>query len=131
MVKLTDRVSEDRLKLMSDKIKAHDMQIAIVQELYRVIITGDLDRGEPGMLENNRTTSKAIARIENSLTGIEGKLSNYAELDRRIKEIEERHVKVDKENETKKNESRSYRFYFITLGISNIVTLLWLWLKPE
>jgi hypothetical protein len=127
---LNQSVNEERLKLMSDKIKAHDMQLAVVQELYRVIVTGDLDRGKPGMLENNRTTSEAISRMEIKLSGIDGKLSGYAELEARVREIEERHARVDKENETKKSEIRTYRYYFITLGISNLVTLLWLWLKP-
>ena len=127
---LHEPVDEVRLKLISDKIKAHDMQLAVVNELYRVIVTGDLDRGKPGMLENNRTTSEAIARIEGSLSGIEGKLSKYTELDRRIKDIEDRHARVDEESKEKKAESSRYRFYFITLAISNVVTILWTLFKP-
>lgn len=117
MPPLRDKTSEDRLKIISDKVKAHDMQLAIVQELYQVIVTGDVSKGEPGMLENNRNTAKTLERIENSL-------KQNAELDKRLKEIEERHVRIDKENETKKDESRKYKFYFVTLAISNILTLI-------
>jgi hypothetical protein len=123
MVNLRDKVGEDRLKQISDKVKAHEMQLAIVQELYQVIVTGDIQKGEPGMLENNRNTTKALMEQAQSLGRIELRLSNYAELDKRIKEIEERHVRIDKDNETKIDEGRKYRFYFITLAISNIVTL--------
>lgn len=117
MAGLRDKATEDRLKTISDKVKAHDMQLAIVQELYQVIVTGDVTKGEPGMLENNRNTAKTLERIENSL-------KQNAELDKRLKEIEDRHVRIDKENETKKDESRKYRFYFVTLTISNIVTII-------
>lgn len=128
---LRDKTSEDRLKTISDKVKAHDMQLAVVQELYKVIVTGDVDRGEPGMLENNRNTTKALLETTQSLARIELRLNNYAELDKRIKDIEERHARVDKENESKKAEASKYRFYFITLAISNVVTILWMWLKPS
>jgi len=107
-----DKVSEDRLKNMSDKIKAHEMQLAIVQELYQVIVTGDVAKGEPGMLENNRNTAKSLLEQNQALGRIELRLSNYAELDKRLKDIEERHVRIDK-----------YKFYFVTLAISNLVTL--------
>lgn len=124
MPAIRDRASEERLKTISDKVKAHDMQLAIVQELYKVIVTGDLSKGEPGMLESNRNTAKALLEQAQSLGRIELRLSNYAELDKRIKDIEERHILIDKENEIKKNEARNYKFYFITLAISNIVTLI-------
>lgn len=116
-------IDEERLKTISDKVKAHEMQLAVTQELYKVVVTGDVIKGEPGMLENVRSVSNAINRIEKSL-------SNYAELDRRVREIEERHVRLDKENEYKKKELSTYKYYFITLGVSNVVTLLWLWIKP-
>lgn len=124
MAGLRDKATEDRLKTISDKVKAHEMQLAIVQELYQVIVTGDIAKGEPGMLENNRNTTKALLEQAQSLNRIELRLSNYAELDKRLKEIEERHVRIDKENETKKDESRKYKFYFITLAVSNILTLI-------
>ena len=114
---------EERLKTISDKVKAHDMQLAVTQELGKVVVTGDVIKGEPGMLENVRSVTTAIGRIEKSL-------SNYAELDRRVREIEERHVRLDRENEYKKKELSTYKYYFITLGVSNVVTLLWLWIKP-
>ena len=118
-----DKVSEDRLKNMSDKIKAHEMQLAIVQELYQVIVTVDVAKGEPGMLENNRNTAKSLLEQNQALGRIELRLSNYAELDKRLKDIEERHVRIDKENSTKSDEARKYKFYFVTLAISNLVTL--------
>lgn len=124
MAGLRDKATEDRLKTISDKVKAHEMQLAIVQELYQVIVTGDIAKGEPGMLENNRNTTKALLEQAQSLNRIELRLSNYAELDKRLKEIEERHVRIDKENETKKDESRKYKFYFVTLAVSNILTLI-------
>lgn len=124
-----DRASEERLKTISDKVKAHEMQLAIVQELYKVIVTGDIAKGEPGMLESNRNTTKALMEQAQSLGRIELRLSNYAELDKRIKDIEERHVRIDKENDTKKAEARKYKFYFITLAISNIVTLIFTLLR--
>lgn len=117
MPPLRDKASEDRLKTISDKVKAHDMQLAIVQELYQVIVTGDVSKGEPGMLENNRNTAKTLERIENSM-------KQNTELDRRLKEIEERHVRIDKENETKKDEFRKYKLNFILLAVSNILTLI-------
>jgi len=127
MPNIRAKVDEDRLKTISDKVKAHEMQLAIVQELYHVIVTGDVAKGEPGMLENNRNTSKTLQRIEI-------KLSQNDELDKRIKEIEERHVRIDKENTIKADETRRYKFYFITLAASNIVTiavsLLIAWFKP-
>lgn len=116
-------IDEERLKTISDKVKAHDMQLAITQELYKVVVTGDYSKGEPGMLENMRSMSRAVERIDT-------KLSNYAELDTRVREIEERHKRDDKERETKQTELRTYKYYFITLGISNLVTLLWLWISP-
>jgi hypothetical protein len=127
MPNIREKASEDRLKTISDKVKAHEMQLAIVHELYKVIVTGDVAKGEPGMLENNRNTSKALQRIEI-------KLSQNDELDKRVREIEERHVRIDKENATKADETRRYKFYFITLAASNIVTiavtLLIAWFKP-
>lgn len=116
-------VDEERLKTISDRVKAHEIQLAVTQELYKVVVTGDVGAGEPGMLENIRTMSKATQRIEQQL-------SNYAELDRRVREIEERHAKIDKDNDIKFKELRQYKFYFITLGITNIVSLIFLWLKP-
>jgi hypothetical protein len=116
-------VDEERLKTISDKVKAHEMQLAVTQELYKVVVTGDIIKGEPGMLENSRSMSRSMERIEQ-------KLSNYAELDRRVREIEERHVRLDRENEFKKKELSTYKYYFITLGVSNFVTILWLWIKP-
>jgi len=130
MPNLRDKASEDRLKTISDKVKAHDMQIAIVQELYQVIVTGDVAKGEPGMLENNRNTAKSQLETAQSLARIELRLNNYAELDKRIKDIEERHVRIDKENDAKKSEAAKYKFYFVTLAISNIVTIVWSLLKP-
>lgn len=123
MPNIRAKVDEERLKTISDKVKAHDMQLAVTQELYKVVVTGDLTSGEPGMLENIRTMSKATERIEKQL-------SNYAELDRRVREIEERHARLDKENDIKFKELRQYKFYFITLGITNVVSLLFLWFKP-
>lgn len=120
---IRDNIDEDRLKTISDKVKAHDMQLAVTQELYKVVVTGDVVKGEPGMLENLRSMSRSMERIETSL-------SSYAELDRRVREIEERHVRLDRENEYKKKELSTYKYYFITLGISNFVTILWLWIKP-
>lgn len=120
---IRDHIDEDRLKTISDKVKAHEMQLAVTQELYKVVVTGDVVKGEPGMLENLRSMSRSMERIETSL-------SSYAELDRRVREIEERHVRLDKENEYKKKELSTYKYYFITLGISNFVTILWLWIKP-
>ena len=116
-------IDEDRLKTISDKVKAHEMQLAVTQELYKVVVTGDVVKGEPGMLENLRSMSRSMERIEQGL-------SSYAELDRRVREIEERHVRIDKENEYKKKELSTYKYYFITLGVSNLVTLLWLWIRP-
>lgn len=123
MPNIRAKVDEERLKTISDKVKAHDMQLAVTQELYKVVVTGDLASGEPGMLENIRIMSRATERIEKQL-------SSYAELDRRVREIEERHARLDKENDIKFKELRQYKFYFITLGISNIVSLLFLWFKP-
>jgi len=120
---LRDKQDIDRLKNISDRVKAHEMQLAIVQELYQVIVTGDIAKGEPGMLENNRNTTKAMLEQSQALGRIELRLSNYAELDKRLKDIEERHVRIDKENETKVEDARKYKFYFVTLAISNIVTL--------
>jgi DNA repair exonuclease SbcCD ATPase subunit len=130
MTALHQKQSEDRLKTISDKVKAHEMQLGIVNELYKVIVTGDIAKGEPGMLENNRNTTKALLETSQALERIENKLSSYAELDRRVREIEERHAKVDKEIDFKKKELSNYKYYFITLGISNFVTILWLWIKP-
>ena len=131
MATIRDKSTEERLKTISDRVKAHEMQLAIVQELYQVIVTGDISKGEPGMLENNRNTTRALLETAQSLSRIEGRLSNYAEFDKRLKDIEERHLRVDKENETKKAEAAKYKFYFITLAISNIVTLVVMWLKPS
>ena len=123
MPNIRDKTSEDRLKNISDRVKAHEMQLAVTQELYKVVVTGDTLKGEPGMLENVRSMSKATERIEKQL-------SNYAELDRRVREIEERHARVDRENDMKYKEIRQYKFYFITLGVSNVISLIYLWLKP-
>lgn len=123
MPNIRAKTDEDRLKTISDRVKAHEMQLAVTQELYKVVVTGDTLKGEPGMLENVRSMSKATERIEKQL-------SNYAELDRRVREIEERHARVDRENDMKYKEIRQYKFYFITLGISNVVSLIFLWLKP-
>ena len=123
MPNIRDKTSEDRLKNISDRVKAHEMQLAVTQELYKVVVTGDTIKGEPGMLENVRSMSKATERIEKQL-------SNYAELDRRVREIEERHARVDRENDMKYKEIRQYKFYFITLGVSNVMSLIYLWLKP-
>jgi hypothetical protein len=131
---LNQPVSEDRLKTISDKVKAHEMQLAIVQELYKVIVTGDVTKGEPGMLENNRNTTKTLEQTSQALQRIESSLSSYAELDRRVREIEDRHAKLDQarkeSDKIKQTELRTYKFYFITLGVSNLVTLLYMWLKP-
>ena len=123
MPNIRDKTDEDRLKNISDRVKAHEMQLAVTQELYKVVVTGDTLKGEPGMLENVRSMSKATERIEKQL-------SNYAELDRRVREIEERHARVDRENDMKYKEIRQYKFYFITLGVSNVISLIYLWLKP-
>ena len=122
MPNIRAKVDEDRLKNISDKVKAHEMQLAVTQELYKVVVTGDISSGEPSMLENMRNMSKATLRIESQL-------SNYAELDRRVREIEERHARIDKENDLKHKELQQYKFYFITLGISNIVSLIFIWFK--
>jgi hypothetical protein len=131
---LQQSVSEERLKTISDRVKAHEMQLAIVQELYKVIVTGDLATGEPGMLENNRNTTKTLEQTSQALQRIENSLSSYAELDRRVREIEDRHAKLDEarkeSDKIKQTELRTYKFYFITLGVSNLVTLLYMWLKP-
>lgn len=135
MPTLHQKQSEERLKTISDKIKAHEMQLGIVQELYKVIVTGDIAKGEPGMLENNRNTTKALLETSQALERIENKLSSYAELDRRVREIEERHARLDEQNKEitkqKKSELRTYKYYFITLGVSNLVTLAWLWFSPK
>lgn len=123
MPNVRDKASEDRLKTISDKVKAHEMQLAVTQELYKVVVTGDLMSGEPGMLENVRSMSRATDRIEKQL-------SNYAELDRRVREMEERHARIDREDDTKRKELQQYKFYFITLGISNIASLIFIWFKP-
>ena len=123
--------TEDRLKLISDKVKAHEMQLAIVQELYQVIITGNVQKGEPSMLENNRNTAKALLETSQALARIELRLSNYAELDKRIKDIEERHVRIDGEKKLKDDEARKYKYYFITLAVTNIVSLVVMWFRPS
>ena len=119
---LHESVSEEHLKTISDRVKAHEMQLAVTHELYRVVVTGDVTKNEPGMLENMRSMARAMDRIEQ-------KLSSYAELDRRVREMEERHARVDEANKDKKSESRTYRFYFISLVITNLVSLLINWLR--
>lgn len=131
MAALRDKQTEERLKTISDRVKAHEMQLAIVQELYQVIITGNVQKGEPSMLENNRNTAKSLLEMSQSLARVELRLNNYAELDKRIKDIEERHTKLDLEKKTKNEEISRYRFYFITLAITNIVSLIVMWLKPS
>ena len=124
-------INEDRLKTSSDKIKAHEMQHGIVQELYQVIVTGDVAKGEPGMLENNRNTTKTLIETSQAVARIELRLSNYAELDKRIKDIEERHVRIDGEKKLKDDEARKYKYYFITLAVTNIVSLVVMWFRPS
>lgn len=117
MTRITQKVPEDRLKTISDKVKAHEISLATVQELYKLVVTGDFEHRTPGLMETSRRTADAVERMEK-------KLDDYRRLDERVSDIEQRHVIQDKASEKKRDEMKNYKFYFITMGVTQVITLL-------
>ena len=63
-----------------------------VNELYKLIVTGDTASGQPSLLENIRVMARDIREIKISR-------ENIKELEERIDAIEERHRIIDKQKD--------------------------------
>lgn len=84
----------------SDKIRLIPEMVDEVARLNKILITGEPESNEPGLLENVRNIRKDVREIRESQP-------HYFSLEKRVKELEmgvsqinSRHAKLDKEAES-------------------------------
>lgn len=106
----------------SDRIRLIPEMMNWISQLNQVIITGNLTKGEPGLLEDVRNIRKDVREIKN-------RQANYEELERRVGQIEERHKKVDSENSQRKDTLNRYNLAVFGVIFTQIVILILNWLQ--
>lgn len=106
----------------SEKIKLIPEVMRWVAQLNQVIITGDVTKGEPGLLED-------IRNIRKDLQEMKARQINYEELDKRVTEIEKRHAALDTEKKQKWEMINKYNLTLFGIIMSQVVILILEWLK--
>ncbi len=101
----------------SEKIKLIPEMMRWVSQLNQVIITGNVEKGEPGLLETIRNISKDV-------TDIKTRQTNYESLEQRVFVIEERHRKTDEENKQKKETMNKYNLTMFGVLFTQVVLLV-------
>lgn len=100
----------------SDKIKLIPEMMGALAELNRIIITGNTETGEPGLLE-------IIRNIGSNVKTLMDKQTNYEQLEKRVQEIEQRHRLIDEQ----KKRRDTYALAMFSVAFSNVVMII-LWL---
>lgn len=102
----------------SSKIRLIPEMMQGLAMLNKVIITGDIEHGDPGLLENVRNTRKDVEEIKATL-------SNYSVLEQRVTAIEKRHADLDREKERKHKRIDSVTVALIIFAITQTVEILY------
>jgi len=97
----------------SQKISLIPQLIDGVAQLHKLIVTGNLESGEPGLLESIRGIKSDVAEIKS-------KQNNYIELEKRVKEIEDRHNRIDMQ----RKRWDSYQIMIWGIVLSNIALII-------
>lgn len=109
-IKKADNVDSQKIRLIPQLVDG-------MAQLHKLIVTGNLETGEPGLLESVRKIRDDVAEIRNKQT-------NFAELERRVAEIEERHKRVDEQ----KKRWDTYQVMIFGLIVTNIIDLIMGWI---
>ncbi len=95
-----------------------------VSQLYQIIVIGNVEKGEPGLLENVRNIVKDISFIKEAQV-------NLANLEKRVKDIEDRHRKLDDEKKEKKKTYDALQLQVTGVIILLVINFVWEWLKNK
>lgn len=106
----------------SEKIKLIPEVMRWVAQLNKVIITGDVDKGEPGLLED-------IRNIRKDLQEMKTRQVNFEELDKRVAEIEKRHALLDGEKKQKWEMINKYNLTLFGIIASQVIIMIVEWIK--
>jgi hypothetical protein len=99
----------------SQKINLIPELMEQVSLLYQILVTGNVETGEPGLLENTRVISKNVKTLMD-------KQATNEELERRVKDIEDRHKRLDEQ----KKRRDPYALAIFSIALSNVVMIV-LW----
>lgn len=122
--KTTDTSDSSRIRLIPEIMGE-------LARLNRVIVTGDIEKGEPGLLENMRNIRKDVEEIKVVQEGREKStlkvINDYESIDKRVYDIEERHKREDVEKERRSKRIDSMTVATFSIALSNVVMII-LWL---
>lgn len=106
----------------SEKIQLIPEVMKWVAQLNQVIITGDLTKGEPGLLED-------VRNIRKDLQEMKARQISFEELDKRVTEIEKRHTALDTEKKQKWEMLNKYNLTLFGIIASQVIILIVEWIK--
>lgn len=95
-----------------------------IDELYKIIVTGDTTNNRPGLMEIIRNTDRNVELIKLS---IDKDRQRVEELEKRVKDIEERHRLADAQKaEEEKRMAKRDKYQLVVFGmfITNIGVII-------
>ena len=107
-MKKSDSTDSQKIRLIPELVNS----IALI---HKILVTGDVEKGEPGLLETIRNIGKNVATLMEKQTTNE-------ELERRVKAIEDRHQAIDEQ----KRRKDPYILAMFSIALSNVVMIV-LW----
>ena len=100
----------------SQKINLIPELMEQVAQLHQILVTGNIETGTPSLLEDIRGIKKSVGVL------MEKQVTNE-ELERRVKDIEDRHKRLDEQ----KKKRDPYALAIFSIALSNVVMIV-LWL---
>lgn len=97
----------------SQKINLIPELVEGVAQLHQLLVTGNVETGAPSLLEDIRGIKKNVATLID-------KQVTHEELERRVKDIEDRHGRIDEQ----KKRREPYTLVVFSIALSNVVLIV-------
>jgi len=97
----------------SQKINLIPELVDGMSQLHQIIVTGNIEKGVPSLLEDIRGIKRDVSMLT------EKQVTNE-ELERRVKDIEDRHERIDEQ----KKKRDPYMLAGFSIALSNIVVII-------